>query len=113
MLRIPGPLHNVVSQDTRGFERMLDLHGCVDSGASVGVELFACFAAGGEEDFVVIYFLSVWALVIIVSDGMGVGWWTGRTFEGYTGGAEDLAVGGDGGDGGCCHFDYLFGLVLV
>lgn len=26
-----------------------------------------------------------------------------QTFEGYTGGAEELAVGGEGGGGGCCH----------
>lgn len=43
-----------MSQDACGLERMLDLHGCVDGGAFVGVELFPCFGAGGEEDFVVI-----------------------------------------------------------
>jgi hypothetical protein len=37
---------------------MLDLHGGVDGGAFVGVELFAGFGAGGEEDFVVIYIVS-------------------------------------------------------
>ena len=44
-----------MSQDTGRLERMLDLHGCVNGGASVGVELVAGFGAGGEEDFVVIY----------------------------------------------------------
>lgn len=46
-----------MSQNTGRLERMLDLHGCIDGGAFVGVELFACFGAGGVEDSVVIYFI--------------------------------------------------------
>lgn len=104
-----------MSQNTCRLERMLDLHGCVDGGAFVGVELFACFGAGGEEDFVVIYILF---RELVKGCGGRVEAWVsdvlyGRTFEGYTGGAEELAVGGDCGDGGCCHSGYLFRLVLL
>lgn len=46
-----------MSQNTCRLERMLDLHGCVDGDAFVGVELFAGFGAGGVEDSVVVYFI--------------------------------------------------------
>lgn len=48
-----------MSQNTSRLERMLDLHGCVDGGAFVGVELFAGFGAGGVEDSVVIYYIGL------------------------------------------------------
>ena len=91
---------------------MLDLHGCVDGGPFVGIELLAGFGSGGDKDSVIIYVfesagvsyelsrVKFWAV------GLGSGSeWVERTFEGYTGGAEDLAIGGDCVEGWCCHFE--------
>lgn len=78
-LCIPRALDDIVPQDTGRLERMLDLHGCVDGGAFVGVELFAGFGAGGVEDSVVIYFMSFQAVsyglwIVGVRDGWCVVW---------------------------------------
>lgn len=71
-LSIPRALDNVVSQNTCRLERVLDLHGCVDGGAFVGIELLACFGAGGEEDSMIICIS--FQLDIVVMEGSRDGW---------------------------------------
>jgi len=52
---LAGTLHNVVAQNARNLEGLVDLHAGVDSGAAVLVKFLAGLCASGQEDSDVVW----------------------------------------------------------
>lgn len=52
---LPRTLDDVVAQDVRNLNRMVDLHSGIDSWATVLFKVLACFLTCSKEDWEIVY----------------------------------------------------------